>query len=388
MKDCKVSVIVPVYNVEKYIDECLHSLEEQTLKDIEIILVDDCGTDASMQIAESYAARDPRFKIIHHTENRGLSTARNSGIQVSTAPLLLFVDSDDAVEPDYCLKMVSSIEDNDTDIAMCGAIVFYDEKRTKHSKNNKYWKVKNKGPELITEQTVRNTNVVVWNKIFKKDIILNNHLSFPDGLYNEDQFLWRMYCLYAKKISWVNDALYWYRQHPQSIMAKISSRQSDHCTEILDIAIAYYNEVVKREQWHAREDALDFVLDCLYKALKQTDDSKHAILYEKINSFINLNHLTADDFPYYQRRLFPLIRTSSPTRTQHIMGNCISIEDSYKYQKIKLFGHIPLWTTRYKDGEKKGRLFGCLPILSSLKKEHTLFLTLFGIIPIKKAVDR
>ena len=383
MKTYQVSVIVPVYNVEKYIDDCLHSLEEQTLKDIEVIIVDDCGTDSSMKIAENYASRDARFKIIHHTENRGLSSARNSGIKASSAPLLLFVDSDDAVEPDYCLKMVSSIKDNNTDIAMCGTIVFYDKIRTKYSKNNKYWNIHNNKSEFITEEIIINTSVVVWNKIFKRDIIINNNLLFPDGLYNEDHFWWRIYCLYAKKISWVNEALYWYRQHPQSIMAKISSKQSEHCTEILDVAFAYYDEVIKRKKWQAREDALDFLLDAFYTALKRAPSDRQAQLHEKINNFIRLKNLTPYDFPYYQRRLFDLIRSSGLSRTRRIMGKCIFIEDDYKYQKIKLFGHIPLWTTRYKNKKKLGRLFGFLSIISLSKKNSKYFLNILGLIHIK-----
>ncbi len=97
-----VSVIVPVYNVEKYIVRCLESLRRQSLQNIEIILVDDASPDRCGEICEAYAAKDARFKVIHHAENLGLSAARNTGIQKAVADYLMFVDSDDWVHEDFC----------------------------------------------------------------------------------------------------------------------------------------------------------------------------------------------------------------------------------------------------------------------------------------------
>ena len=102
MERKKVSVIVPLYNVEKYLARCLDSLCRQSLREIEIILVDDGSTDSSGEICEAYAAKDARFKVIHHTENKGVSVVRNTGVAHASGDYLMFVDSDDYVHEDYC----------------------------------------------------------------------------------------------------------------------------------------------------------------------------------------------------------------------------------------------------------------------------------------------
>lgn len=113
----KVSVIIPVYNVENYLKRCIDSIVAQTLKDIEIILVDDGSTDKSGRICDEYAAHDKRIHIIHKT-NEGLSSARNAGIDASTAPYLMFVDSDDWVEPNFCEKPYLAAINNNVDLVL------------------------------------------------------------------------------------------------------------------------------------------------------------------------------------------------------------------------------------------------------------------------------
>ena len=98
---CKVSVIVPIYNIKQYLPRCIDSIRNQTLKDIEIILIDDGSTDGSSEICDQYAAVDPRVRVLHK-ENEGLSAARNDGIQMARADYIMFVDGDDWVEPEFC----------------------------------------------------------------------------------------------------------------------------------------------------------------------------------------------------------------------------------------------------------------------------------------------
>ena len=107
-----VSVIVPVYKVEKYLVRCLDSLRGQSLHDIEIILIDDASPDSCGKICEEYAAKDVRFKVIYHAENRGLSEARNTGIKHAIAEFLMFVDSDDWVQEDFCKEAYELFPEN------------------------------------------------------------------------------------------------------------------------------------------------------------------------------------------------------------------------------------------------------------------------------------
>lgn len=117
---CKVSVIVPVYNTEKYLPACLESLAAQTMDDIEVIVIDDGSPDGSLAIAEEFAAKHPGFRVFS-TENRGVGHARNYGAKMSRGEYLAFVDSDDEVEPDYCQAMYEKAVRDDNDMVLCWA---------------------------------------------------------------------------------------------------------------------------------------------------------------------------------------------------------------------------------------------------------------------------
>ena len=112
----KVSVIIPVFNVEKYIDKCLDSIVNQTLVDIEIICIDDCGTDNSIRIVENYALKDERITIIYNSKNRGLSTSRNLGLQIAQGKYVYFLDSDDYLEENALEDLYNISEKNQTEV--------------------------------------------------------------------------------------------------------------------------------------------------------------------------------------------------------------------------------------------------------------------------------
>src|SRR3954447_16249370 len=126
----RVSVVVPIYNVEDYLAECLESLAAQTFEDLEVIMVDDGSTDGSAAIAESFAARDPRFKLVRRV-NGGLSAARNTGIEAATGEFLAFVDSDDLVAPDAYEKLVGTLDKTGSDFASGNAHRLYPNGRTR-----------------------------------------------------------------------------------------------------------------------------------------------------------------------------------------------------------------------------------------------------------------
>ena len=124
MADAKVSVIVPVYNAEEYLKRCVDSLRNQTLEDIEIILVDDSSTDSSLEICKDFSGKDSRIKVIHK-ENEGAGMARNAALRVATGKYIGFVDSDDFVEPDMFKSLFEKAEENESDLVMSG-VMFVD----------------------------------------------------------------------------------------------------------------------------------------------------------------------------------------------------------------------------------------------------------------------
>ena len=173
-----VSIVVPVYNVEKYLQRCLDSIVGQTYKNIEVILVDDGSSDSSGQICEEYASKY-KFLRVFHQKNQGQSASRNYGTNMAMGDLVTYIDSDDFVTPDYVEYLIYLMNRYDADIAVAGSIYQYD---------NKPLKICNK--ETISEclsplETIRRmcynrgTSTVVWAKIYKKHLLLQN--PFPVG---------------------------------------------------------------------------------------------------------------------------------------------------------------------------------------------------------------
>ena len=220
----KVSIVVPFYNVEKYIGECMESLVNQTLKDIEIICVDDCGSDNSRQIVENFAKKDTRIKIIKNRKNRGLSYSRNVGIKKATAPYIMFCDSDDMLKLDACEKMMSLVHLTKADIAACSMEIKY-ESDTDKKQEDEYLKIKKNGLFDINKQFQFSCNVCAPAKIYKREIIIKNKIEFPVGLRHEDEFFFPVYCIWAKKIAQCTEELYVYRRRQESIMNTIHNEK-------------------------------------------------------------------------------------------------------------------------------------------------------------------
>ncbi len=181
----KISVIVPAYNMEDYLKRCLDSIIHQTLKDIEIVCIDDGSTDNSLLIFEEYAANDDRIKI-YSQENLGLSAARNSGIAQSTGEYIGFVDSDDFVDLDFYEKLYNAAIENDADIS-CGNIVRENEKKrktpVKYSKSTVACNTKEK--YILAGLPMHN---YVWNKIYKREALVKSNIKFINGVLYEDMY--------------------------------------------------------------------------------------------------------------------------------------------------------------------------------------------------------
>lgn len=206
---CKVSVIVPVYNTEKYLRACLESLAAQNLDDIEVIVVNDGSTDGSPAIAEEFAEKYSWFRVFS-TENRGAGHARNYGAKMSQGEYLAFVDSDDEVEPDYCRTMYEKAVRDDNDVVMCGVDhVELRGRRIQHvTYPNKFWEEDNFRFSDHAYLLPR-LNGGVWNKLVRRDLFFKTQL--PENLrYSEDRvYTVKVFCL-ADNIGTVRAILYHY----------------------------------------------------------------------------------------------------------------------------------------------------------------------------------
>ncbi len=223
----KVSIIIPVYNVEPYIERCIKSVMKQTYQDIECILVNDASPDDSIVIAERLIAdyNGPiQFRILNHEHNRGLSAVRNTGIDAATGDYLYFFDSDDEITPD-CIEKMSRPILNDPTIEMvegCYTVIWDDSNNGKAE-----CPMPTPQKDLTTRKVVRDFyfskqahNKYAWNKLVKRTFLLKNLLYFKEGFLGEDYFWHFQYFKYLSHLYIIPDITYKYCKRPNSITTK------------------------------------------------------------------------------------------------------------------------------------------------------------------------
>lgn len=218
----KVSIIVPVYNVEKYLSKCLESLTNQTLKDIEIICVNDGSTDSSLTILKEYANKDSRIKIIDK-QNEGVSVARNTGINAATGKYLMFVDSDDYLVENACEKALNTIEHNESDICIFGHYDLADGKLVKASINKDITNAKK-----LNYQTYTDFSINIWDKIYNRNFLIANSIKFIPKIKTSEDVIFNFICQFNNpKIAYSPDILYAYRLESENSATSKSYISSD-----------------------------------------------------------------------------------------------------------------------------------------------------------------
>ena len=214
MSNVKVSVIVPVYNVEKYIAQCLDSILEQTLEDIEIICVDDCSKDGSVEIVKDYMKKDSRIVLLSHEVNKGLSCARNTGIAYASGEYVGFVDSDDYVDATMFEKMYVKAKKTDSDIVISNInLYFEDTGEERVFRDNLFYTFLSGRTFSATEYPLIIMNIGAWDKLYRRQYLLENGLTFPEGKIYEDHIFTVKAYVTAKRMSVVNEPLYYYRKN-------------------------------------------------------------------------------------------------------------------------------------------------------------------------------
>lgn len=219
----RISVIVPVYNVEAYLRECLDSIVKQSLRDIEIICVNDASPDNSQEILNEYAKKDDRFIVINHKINKGLAGARNSGLNVASGDFIYFIDSDDLLANDDSLEIfyIRSIDDDSDEVV--GGIVKWDQTTDeKYLDWHKHYLDKEVHGLPLYEIPQLYANVIACNKLIRRTLIENYSIRFNENIAkNEDNPFSVQVHVLSKRISILTDITYIYRQNSSSIMAKV-----------------------------------------------------------------------------------------------------------------------------------------------------------------------
>lgn len=241
MEKIKLSVIIPIYNVEKYLEACLNSIVNQTLKEIEVICVNDGSTDSSNEIINKYATKYNNIKVINHEKNFGQSIARNNGFEAATGKYIYFLDSDDYLNDLNALEILfNNCEINELDIALFDSDIIYEDNYNGYENDIKeYFKYANQcnkkylGTNLISGTKLFNTLVEhncyrqnVCFRIYKREFLKNINLKFYENIIYEDILYSIIADIKAKRVKYINKSFYVYIKRNNSTMSRKNLKKS------------------------------------------------------------------------------------------------------------------------------------------------------------------
>lgn len=241
----KVSIIIPVYNVEKYLEKCLSSIYSLNLEDKEVILINDGSTDSSIDILKKFKNKYPDKTKIITQKNQGLSEARNVGIKNSNGEYILFIDSDDFIDPIETEEFLKFGLEKKVDVLIGNYKEYYDGKNIIDRKFYKMSKDIEKEGIFYIENGFKNKcfTVSVWDKFYNRNFLLKNNLFFEKGLLHEDALFIPIVFFYAKKVRCYNKKFYFYRKNnSSSIMNTLSKKNYEHLLYIVNRLIDFKNE--------------------------------------------------------------------------------------------------------------------------------------------------
>ena len=393
MNKYKVSIIIPVYNCEKYIARCLESIIKQTLKEIEIICINDASGDDSFDILNNYQKKDSRIKIIHMPVNKGAGLCRNKGLELASGEYIHFVDADDYMMLDACEKLYNHMKEKNGDICFHKIKIISENKNNESSVSQGILE-KYDGSYIGTgllDEFVKNNEFFLypWSVIFKRKLINENKLTFSSLLIGEGGDFVLKALVRAKSASVLDEVLYYYNVHEDSIMGKNSKRSiillgqiSQYIIGVREFAICNNSYGLKNflvQQKKKIKPTLDNLskdeLENIEKAIKEDfskyifyelknatieddlvlDDSITQIL-EKINSVIlygagNITKNILKILNFYGIELEAIIVTNRENNPENIYGHKIyQIDELHESQK-KEYVLVPL-KRRYLDEVK------------------------------------
>ncbi len=242
-----ISVIIPIFNMEKYLRRCVESVRKQTYTNIEIILVDDGSTDRSLLICEKYTQIDARIRVIHQ-KNQGPSAAKNAGIDACKGYAILFVDSDDFIREDACEVLMGDMMNNQADLCICDVISGHGSTFPYHDDldvdpNPDVYDGEKRFTNLFNEN--KNLSVMVCNRLFKRSIF--DDIRYPEGKFHEDEYVAHHIFDKAQRITIRKTALYYYYKRPGSTMQSPFSLQRLDCVGALEDRIRFFDRLGNQE---------------------------------------------------------------------------------------------------------------------------------------------
>lgn len=287
-----ISVIVPVYNVESYLGQCLDSILAQTYRDIELILVDDGSTDGCPQICDAYREKDNRV-VVFHTENRGLSAARNLGLDHAHGEWIMFVDSDDWVEPDFCRLPYEAAVEHGADLVIFEMAII---NLHGHTISRDY----QKSGIISAETAVECGHSAAWNKLYHRPLFTG--IRYPIGQVAEDTAITHRLVYKARTIVYLNNELYYYRKRKESISEK---KDAALYYDLYKAYLQKYNDLLsfgypkEKLQQRLLKESLDFLM--------RTDPTNDPI-YQQAEAYVSSWEGSLDGLKVHERNALKIWR--------------------------------------------------------------------------------
>lgn len=259
-----VSIVVPFYNVENYISECLDSLIYQTYHNLEIICVDDCGQDNSLGVVKKYLKQDKRIKLVRHKKNKGLGGARNTGLVKAEGKYIFFVDSDDRLREDCVEKVVDKLLETNLDTVWFKSSVWWEE--SKKYSDMFFFNYYDKYPEsrmVLNDESLLKFPLYSWNKGYRRDFLIKNNLKWPENVFFEDVEFYFKTFIKSPEIYIIDEPLYIYRRRNDSIMS-CSCREIEKAKHLYNAAYRVYEYLMDNHLLETYQKSFNkYILDVL-----------------------------------------------------------------------------------------------------------------------------
>lgn len=323
-----ISIIVPIYKVEKYLDRCINSILNQTFKDFELILVDDGSPDRCGDICEKYAKKDKRIKVIHK-ENGGLSDARNVGLDIATGKFIGFIDSDDFIHKDMYMVLYDAIIKSKSDISQCKFKYFSKEDElNKNIINDGKYEIYNNINAIEEIIDNKNLNTNVWNKLYKRELF--NDIRFPKGKIHEDEFVTYKVFYRAKTVSYVNKELYYYFSNDTGIMKNLNINSKFDWIEAIEERNEFLLSIKEKSLFNKSNSYLFFNLIKIRYNIKKSEELKNkSQMYNLVNEKIKYSLNEISDKSSYSKLNKIVISLMK------LNFNFVVFYDFYNYKRTK-----------------------------------------------------
>lgn len=340
----KVSVIIPVYNVESYLAECLDSVINQTLEDIEILCIDDGSKDKSSEILREYSKKDKRIIIIRQA-NAGPGAARNNGMKIAEGEYIYFMDADDKILPETLEDTYNKTKKDDLELVFFKLHAFYDSNnKPVHSYNDNYYSLTMFPKDLDnkvfnfkdTKDFIFNIPVSPCNKLYKKDFLDRIEAKFPEGLYFEDNVFFFKVFLNAKRVAIIRKSYYLRRMRDKSITTTYSKELFDFF-EILELV---KEEFIKNDDLKVfKAQFYDFHISLLVSKFMLIDYENQKKFFEMLKETVfhclneyDLNKLDKKSLSYINN----IIYSKTSTILKFLLANNIDYLETKTFDSIKM----------------------------------------------------